>query len=131
MSKRHNFTKKQMREMRQRSQDICEAGMGGTEHFYGMATGETCERKAVAFDHVVADALKREKPQSIDEGRHVCGEHHHDKTQKHDMPKIRKAKRTDEALVGIPKRRNSRPIQSRGFGQFKTRVKQLNEDWKS
>jgi hypothetical protein len=126
---RHPFTKAQMREIRERSGDVCEAGKFETHKFYGMSRGQTCKAVAREIDHVVADALKREKPQSIDEGLHVCLVHHKIKTHGHDRPRIGKAKRTDEALAGIPKRRNSRPIQSRGFGQFKSNVKQLSEGW--
>lgn len=113
MTKRHNFSKKQMREMRERSKDVCEAGMGGTEAFYGMQPGERCTAKAQAFDHVTADALKRTKIKGIDEGLHVCNPHHKHKTKHHDMPKIRKAKRTDEDGAGIPKKANHRPIPRR------------------
>lgn len=127
MTKRHEFTKKQMREMRARSKDVCEAGTGDTEKLYGMEPGERCNETATAFDHVTADALKRSKINSIDEGRHVCGDHHHIKTQTHDMPKIRKAKRIEEEAAGIPKRRNSRPIQSRGFGQWHDNTKHLEK----
>lgn len=127
MSKRHEFTKKQMREMRERSKDVCEAGMGDTEKFYGMDPGERCAAEAKEFDHVVADGLKREKPQSIDEGRHVCIVHHKRKTHGHDRPMISKAKRIEEEEAGIPKRRNSRPIQSRGFGQWTDNSKQLRD----
>jgi len=105
---RHNFTVTQQKDMRKRSQDICEAGKWETEAFYGMAPGETCKRPAEAFDHVTADALKRTKIQSIDEGLHVCGVHHHIKTQSHDMPKIRKAKRIDDERHGV--KAQSRPI---------------------
>jgi hypothetical protein len=110
---RNNFTKGQMRDMRARSKDVCEAGSGGTEAFYGMQPGERCTAKATAFDHVTADALKRTKIKDISEGLHVCGNHHHVKTQTHDMPKIRKAVRLDEKAAGIeaPKAK----IPSRGF----------------
>ena len=105
---RHNFTIKQQKAMRERSGGICEAGKMETEPFYGMATGETCHHEAEAFDHVTADALKRSKIQSIDEGPHVCLIHHKIKTKSHDMPKIRKATRIDDRQSGI--KRQSRPI---------------------
>lgn len=105
---RHNFTLTQQSDMRKRSNDVCEAGKDGTEAFYGMAPGERCQRRAEAFDHVTADALKRTKIQSISEGLHICGLHHHIKTQSHDMPKIRKAKRIDAERHGV--RKLSRPI---------------------
>lgn len=124
---RHPFTKTQMRDMRARSGDICEAGQSGTEKFYGMVPGATCDAVAREFDHVVADALKRAKPQSIDEGLHVCLVHHKIKTHGNDRPKIGKAKRIDEEAAGIPKRRNSREIPSRPFRQGKGNVKQLRD----
>ena len=105
---RHNFTIKQQKAMRERSGGICEAGKMETEKFYGMTTGKTCHHEAQAFDHVTADALKRSKIQSIDEGLHVCLIHHKIKTKSHDMPKIRKAKRIDEKLSGI--KRQGQPI---------------------
>lgn len=115
---RHNFTVRQQKDMDTRSGGICEAGKGGTEAFYGMASGETCQRKATAFDHVTADALKRTKPQSIDEGLHVCGLHHQIKTQGHDMPKIRKAQRIEQKAKGI-KSRSHRPMQGSKLSRFK------------
>lgn len=110
---RNNFTKTHMRDMRARSGGVCEAGTGGTETFYGMQPGERCEAKATAFDHVTADALKRTKIKDIGEGKHVCRLHHHIKTQTHDMPKIRKAKRIDEARAGIPRKAMKAVIPSR------------------
>lgn len=98
---RNNFTTPQQRDMRKRSGDVCEAGKDGTEAFYGMAKGERCQRKAQEFDHVTADALKRTKIKSIDEGLHVCKMHHDIKTNANDKPKIAKAKRIDEAGAGI------------------------------
>ncbi len=105
---RHNFTVKQQRQMAARSGGICEAGKGETEAMYGMESGETCLAKAIEFDHVVADKLKGTKPKSIDEGLHVCGFHHNNKTQDHDMPKIRKVNRINDKSQGI--RPNYRPI---------------------
>lgn len=98
---RNNFSVKQKKDMRLRSKDVCESGKGGTEAFYGMVPGERCQRKAQEFDHVTADALKRTKIKSIDEGLHVCKMHHDIKTNTNDKPKIAKAKRIDEALAGI------------------------------
>jgi hypothetical protein len=103
MTKRNNFTKTQMRAMRERSKDICEAGKNGTEVFYGMAKGEKCSAKAAEFDHVTADALKRTKIKDIDEGLHVCRPHHKNKTHKHDIPAINKAKRLNENAAGVKK----------------------------
>ena len=105
---RHNFTVKQQRAMAERSGGICEAGKFETWAMYGMQEGQTCQSKGQEFDHVVADALRRTKPQSIDEGLHVCCFHHDHKTQEHDMPKILKAKRLDDRSQGI--RRQYRPI---------------------
>ena len=122
---RHNFTMKQQRAMAERSGGICEAGKDGTEDFYGMEPGETCSEPAKEFDHVIADALKRTKIASIDEGLHVCVGHHCTKTHEHDRPMIRKAKRVREKNQGI--RPYSRPIQSRGFGAWEPNVKQLDE----
>lgn len=106
---RNNFTKAQMRAMRERSGDVCEAGKFGTGKMYCMADADHCWRKAEEFDHITADALKRTRIQSIEEGLHVCGVHHKVKTHNHDRPKIRKAKRIDESRAGI-KPRFSRPM---------------------
>ena len=114
---RHNCTIKQQKAMRERSGGIYEAGKMETEKFYGMAKGETCHHEAEAFDHVTADALKRSKIQSIDEGLHVCLIHHKIKTKSHDMPKIRKAKRIDERLAGI--KRQGQPIPGSRNSPFK------------
>ncbi len=108
MAKRHNFTKTQMREMRERSKDVCEAGMGGTEAFYGMKPGETCQAKAEEFDHVIATAISRTKIKDIDEGRHVCRPHHKHKTP-NDVRKHNKAKRLDESGAGIKKEKKPFP----------------------
>lgn len=113
MTKRNNFTKTQMRDMRSRSGDVCEAGRNDTEKFYGMQPGECCTAKATAFDHITADALKRTKIKGIDEGNHVCGPHHKHKTHTHDIPKINKAKRIDEKAAGIPRKANKQPIPQR------------------
>jgi hypothetical protein len=99
---RHNFTTPQQREIRKRSNDICEAGKFETEAFYGMAPGETCNRPAKEIDHITADALKRSKIKSIDEGLHVCKPHHAIKTA-NDRKKIAKATRLDEKRAGIVK----------------------------
>ena len=110
---RHNFTTPQQREIRDRSGDICEAGKFGTEAFYGMAPGDTCHRPAEEIDHITADALKRTRIQSIDEGLHVCKIHHKIKTAS-DRKKIAKATRLDEARVGIRKPKREWP--KRRFG---------------
>ena len=110
---RHNFTTPQQRQINVRSKGICEAGKDGTEAFYGMAPGETCDRPAEEIDHVTADALKRTRIQSIDEGLHVCKIHHKIKTAS-DRKKIAKATRLDEARVGI--KRPKRKWASRRFG---------------
>lgn len=99
---RHNFTTPQQRNIRARSGDICEAGKFDTEEFYGMSKGQTCTMPAEEIDHITADALKRTRIQSIDEGLHVCRVHHKIKTAE-DRRKIAKAKRLDEARVGIGK----------------------------
>jgi hypothetical protein len=103
---RFEFTKNQKREMAARSNGICEAGKFGTFKFYGMADADICHRQAQEFDHIIADGLKRQKIESIDEGLHVCGVHHKIKTHSHDRPKIQKAKNIREKLAGItnPKR---------------------------
>ena len=106
---RNDFIVKQQKDMRKRSNDICEAGKDGTEAFYGMSPGERCQRKAQEFDHVTADALKRTKIKSIDEGLHVCKLHHDIKTNTNDKPKIAKAKRIDEAGAGIVKSKQTIP----------------------
>lgn len=108
---RNNFTVKQQKDMRKRSKDICEAGKGDTEAFYGMAPGERCTRKAQEMDHVTADALKRTKIKDISEGLHVCKLHHDIKTNTNDKPKIAKAKRIDEKGAGI--KRNKQTIKTR------------------
>lgn len=105
---RNNFTLTQQNDMRKRSNDVCEAGKDGTETFYGMAPGERCKRMAQEFDHVTADALKRTKILSIDEGLHCCKLHHDIKTNTNDKPKIAKAKRIDAERHGV--RKLSRPI---------------------
>ncbi len=110
---RHNFSKAQMRAMRERSGDVCEAGKFGTEAMYGMKPGETCDAKAQEFDHVTADALKRTKIKGIDEGLHTCKPHHKHKTHTHDIPKINKAKRIDEARAGIPSKAMKAKIPAR------------------
>ena len=110
---RHNFTTPQQREIRDRSGDICEAGKFKTWKLYGMAPNDTCNMPAVEIDHVAADALVRTKIQSIDEGLHVCRIHHKIKTAE-DRRKIAKAKRLDEARVGIGKVKRKWP--SRKFG---------------
>ena len=112
---RFEFSKGQMREMRERSRDICEAGQHGTEAMYGMSKGQTCTDKAQEFDHVVPTALARSKIQDIDEGLHVCKVHHKIKTHGNDRPKINKAKRIDEKRAGIPKSPMKVKIPSRGF----------------
>lgn len=79
---------------------------------YGGKDGKTGQRLVPGcfqFDHITADALKRTRIQSIEEGLHVCGVHHKVKTHNHDRPKIRKAKRIDESRAGI-KPRFSRPM---------------------
>ena len=110
---RHNFSTPQQRNIRARSGDVCEAGKSGTEALYGMAPGDICNMPAVEIDHVAADALVRTKIQSIDEGLHVCRVHHKIKTAE-DRRKIAKAKRLDEARVGIGKVKRKWP--SRKFG---------------
>lgn len=110
---RHNFTTPQQREIRERSGDICEAGKFETEEFYGMSTGQTCSMRAEEIDHITADALKRTRIQSIDEGLHVCKIHHKIKTAS-DRKKIAKATRLDEARVGIRKHKREWP--KRRFG---------------
>ena len=110
---RHNFTTPQQREIRDRSGDICEAGKFDTEEFYGMSKGQTCSMPAEEIDHITADALKRTRIQSIDEGLHVCKIHHKIKTAS-DRKKIAKATRLDEARVGIKKRKYVWP--KRRFG---------------
>jgi hypothetical protein len=124
---RNNFTLTQQKDMRKRSNDVCEAGKWETEAFYGMAPGETCQHSAEAFDHVTADQLKRTKIQSIDEGLHVCGVHHHIKTQSHDMPKIRKAKRIDAERHGV--KRPSRPIPGSKASGIRKRMNGNVERW--
>lgn len=106
---RNNFTVKQQKGMNKRSGGVCEAGKDETETFYGMAKGERCQHKAQEFDHVTADALKRTKIKSIDEGLHVCKMHHDIKTNTNDKPKIAKAKRIDEAGAGITRPKQTIP----------------------
>ena len=118
---RNNFTTTQEREMRKRSGDICEAGKGETHKMYGMADGDKCTRAAQQFDHVVADALKRTRIQSIDEGLHVCIVHHKIKTKTHDMPKISKAKRIEDRSAGMKKK--GKQFQSQGFRPAKSNTK--------
>lgn len=125
---RYEFTKKQKEEIRDRSGGICEAGKFETEKLYGMKPGTTCSRKAVDVDHIDADAIVQRKPQSIDEGLHVCDIHHKVKTHTVDRPKIRKVGRIKDKNEGITKPK--RKIQSRGFRQFVPRVKQLIEGYK-
>ena len=110
---RHNFTRQQGREINVRSKGVCEAGKGDTEAFYGMATGDTCDKPAEEIDHITADALKRSRIQSIDEGLHVCKIHHKIKTAA-DRKKIAKATRLDEERVGIRKPKREWP--KRRFG---------------
>lgn len=106
---RYEFTKTQMRDMRARSGDVCEAGKFDTHAMYGMADADTCSRTATEFDHITATALKQEPIRSIDEGLHVCAIHHRIKTHGHDRPKIGKAKRLNERNAGI-KTRKGRPL---------------------
>ena len=110
---RHNFTTPQQREINVRSEGKCEAGKFDTWAFYGMAPGDTCPMPAEEIDHITADALKRTKIQSIDEGLHVCKLHHKIKTAQ-DRKKIAKATRLDEARVGIRKPKRAWP--KRRFG---------------
>jgi hypothetical protein len=110
---RHNFTTSQQREIRERSGDICEAGKFKTWKLYGMAPNDTCNMPAEEIDHIAADALVRTRIQSIDEGLHVCKIHHKIKTAQ-DRKKIAKAKRLDEARVGIRKPKRAWP--KRRFG---------------
>lgn len=98
---RFEFSKTQKTEIFKRSDGICEAGKEGTEAFYGMEPGETCNLPAKEFDHVIADALKREKPRSADDGLHVCLKHHKNKTHGHDRPMIKKAKDIREKNAGV------------------------------
>jgi hypothetical protein len=128
MTDRYEFSVTLKRAMAERSQGICEAGIFETEKFYGMAKGDKCKMPATEFDHIIADSLRRMKPQSADEGAHVCGVHHKIKSRDHDMPKIRKAKRNREASQGIT--RPKAKIQSRGFGQGPSNTKDINEDMK-
>lgn len=106
---RFEFTKTQKRQMAERSNGVCEAGKGGTYKFYGMADADVCHRKATEFDHVIADSLKRQKVQSIDEGLHVCTVHHKVKTHGHDRPRIQKAKNIREKTMGIRTVRHPMP----------------------
>ena len=108
---RHNFTTPQQRGIVARSGGFCEAG--NEPAFYGMAPGDVCRMPAEEIDHVTADALKRTRIQSIDEGLHVCKIHHKIKTAS-DRKKIAKATRLDEARVGI--RRPKREWPKRRFG---------------
>lgn len=117
---RHNFTLTQQKDMRKRSEDVCEAGKDETEAFYGMARGERCQRMAEEFDHVTADALKRTKIISIDEGLHVCKLHHDIKTNTNDKPKIAKAKRIDAERHGV--RKQSRPMPGSKASGFRKRM---------
>ncbi len=125
---RFEFSKKQKEAIRDRSGGICEAGKFETHAFYGMAENDTCGRRAVDIDHIDCDAIVQRRPQSIDEGLHVCDIHHKIKTHSVDRPKIRKVQRIRDRNEGITKPK--RKIQSRGFRQFVPRVKQLVEGYK-
>ncbi len=98
---RFEFTITQKREMAARSNGVCEAGKFGTFKLYGMADADICHRQAQEFDHIIADGLKRQRVESIEEGLHACGVHHKIKTHTHDRPKIQKAKRIREKTQGI------------------------------
>ena len=125
---RNNFTAKQMKAMRERSHDVCEAGKFGTFKMYGMADADSCHRQACEFDHIVADALKRTVIKSIDEGLHICKIHHKIKTTKHDYPKIAKAKRISAHNAGVKRQKAIWP--SRKFGlEYQSNVKQIHEDF--
>lgn len=125
-SERHNFTVPQQRAIKDRSKGICEAGKFETHAFYGMAPGDVCKRRAEEIDHITADALKRTRIQSIDEGLHVCLVHHKIKTAE-DKKKIAKSKRLDDDRHGI--RKPTRPIRSRGFGAWESNTKQIYEEF--
>jgi len=118
---RFEFNITQKREMAARSNGICEAGIFETHEFYGMAEGDTCNRKAVDFDHIIPTELVQEPIRSIDEGAHVCDVHHKIKTHTNDRPKIAKAKRLRETAQGItsPKQK----IKSRGFRKYESNTK--------
>lgn len=125
---RYEFTKKQKRQIRDRSGGVCEAGKFGSYKLYGMDDADVCHRPAVDIDHIDADAIVQRKPVSIEEGLHVCDLHHKHKTHEEDRPKIRKVNRIIDKRQGITKPK--RKIASRGFGQFVPRVKQLVEGYK-
>lgn len=108
---RHNFTTPQQRQINVRSEGKCEAGKFWW--FYGMEQSETCDMPAEEIDHITADALKRTRIQSIDEGCHVCRIHHKIKTAS-DRKKIAKAKRLEDERFGIRKPKRAWP--SRKFG---------------
>ena len=121
---RFEFTKKQKVAMLMRSKGVCEAGHEGTENFYGMRKGEICLSKAKEFDHVIADALKRERPRSADEGLHVCIVHHKNKTHKNDRPKIAKANRIRNSSYGVHKPKGK--IKSHGFNRSESNTKTID-----
>jgi hypothetical protein len=123
---RHNFTTPQQRDIRKRSGDICEAGKFETHAFYGMAPGETCERPAEEIDHITADGLKRTHIKDIDEGLHVCKLHHKIKTP-NDKRKIAKAKRLDEARVGITRHKQT-IAQRNSFKKWKSNSVDIRDE---
>lgn len=125
---RFEFSLKQKREMAERSNGVCEAGKFGTYKMYGMADADICHRQAQEFDHIIADALKREPPRSADDGLHVCAIHHKIKTHGHDRPSIQKAKNIREKGMGI-RPRNSRPLPGTKLSGFRKRMNGEVERW--
>jgi len=94
-------------------------------------TGFRCENPSCGaivqsgeIDHTIAEALIVDKSKKLtaEDGRFLCWECHQGpegKTPK-DKAVIAKAKRQEAAALGI-KRESTRPLQSRGFAQGKTR----------
>lgn len=104
---RLEFSKKTMREARERAEGLCE-GL--------LANGERCnanlKHKPCHFDHIIPAAIGGDN--SLQNCAFLCLPCHLEKTTKRDIPVIAKAKRISDKHNGIERRRGQK-IQSRGF----------------
>jgi len=98
---RAEFSKKTMREAKERSGGLCEA-VGA---WYGLEAGKRCNApldKGIQYDHLILDA--NSKDNSLSNCRAVCISCHKHKTAKHDIPLAAKTKRqADMRYVTKPK----------------------------
>lgn len=117
-TKRKYLTEAQKREVRERQQNCCAMCGKGLE-FAVRTTGAT------QFDHIIPLALNGSN--DLDNFQALCRACHVNEKTRLDRKNIAKAKRCEAKLtVGKPRPRKkwSRPIQSRGFD--KTRRRKMN-----